>query len=380
MKRIAILGSTGSIGTNALDVIKRNPDKFKVVGLTANANFTSLAHQARRFNVTKIAIGSKDRFKDLKRIVPSNVKIYTGMDGASEIATLKNVDLVLVAISGTSSIIPLISAIKAGKRIALASKESLVSAGEIVMRLAREKRVNIIPIDSEHSAIFQCLQGGTLKFLKTIYLTGTGGPLRKVKKSVFDQLPISRVIKHPKWKMGRKITVDSATLLNKGLEVIEARWLFDVEPKSIQVLLHPEAIIHSMVEFLDGTILANLFYPDMRIPISYALNFPQRSDNKFPRIDFFKIRKLSFEKPLTRKFPALMLAYEALRKGASACCALNAANEEAVSLYLNGEIKFTKIIDIAEKVLRLHRVIKSPTLKDILRLDRWAKEEARRLC
>ena len=272
------------------------------------------------------------------------------------------------------------SAIKAAKRIALASKESLVSAGEIVMRLAREKRINIIPVDSEHSAIFQCLQGGTLKFLKKIYLTGTGGPLRGVKKSVFDQLPISRVIKHPKWKMGRKITVDSATLMNKGLEVIEARWLFDVEPKNIQVLLHPEAIIHSMVEFLDGTILANLFYPDMRIPISYALNFPQRCDNKFPRIDFFKVRNLSFEKPSTRKFPALELAYESLKRGTSACSVLNAANEEAISLYLNGEIKFTKIIDIVEKVLRLHRVIKSPTLKDILRLDRWAKEEARRFC
>ena len=248
------------------------------------------------------------------------------------------------------------------------------------MRLAREKRINIIPVDSEHSAVFQCLQGGTLKFLKKIYLTGTGGPLRGVKKSVFDRLPISRVIKHPKWKMGRKITVDSATLMNKGLEVIEARWLFDVAPKNIQVLLHPEAIIHSMVEFLDGTILANLFYPDMRIPISYALNFPQRSLNKFPRIDFFKVRNLSFEKPSTGKFPALMLAYESLRRGPSACSVLNAANEEAVSFYLSGKIKFTKIIDNVEKVLKLHRVIKNPTLKDILRLDRWAKEEARRLC
>jgi len=380
MKRIAILGSTGSIGTNALEVIRRNALKYKVVGLAANNNHNLLAYQARLFNVPKIAINNEDNFLDLKRKIPPGAKLFCGEDAASEIASLKEADLVLVAIGGTSSIMPLVSAIKEKKQIALASKETLVSAGEIIMKLVREKKVSLIPVDSEHSAIFQCLQGNNRKFLKKIYLTGTGGPLRLVKRSFFDRLPISMVIRHPKWKMGKKITVDSATLMNKGLEVIEARWLFDIEPEKIKVLLHPEAIIHSMVEFLDGSILANLFYPDMKIPISYAFGFPERFENNLTKIDFLKFNRLNFEKPSLRKFPALNLAYESLEKGTSACAVLNAANEEAVSLYLNGKIKFTKIIDIVQKVLNLHRAVKSPALKDILRLDKWAKDEARRFC
>lgn len=380
MKRIAILGSTGSIGTNALDVIRQFPDRFKVVALAANNNYRLLARQAKKFNIKKIALSNADQLKNLQKQIPSDIKIYAGIDGVSEIAALKEVDFVIMAIGGTASLIPLVEAIKAGKDVALASKETLVSAGEIIIELARKQKINLIPVDSEHSAVFQCLQGNDIKFLKNIYLTGTGGPLRKVKKSFFDKLPIARVIKHPKWKMGRKITVDSATLMNKGLEVIEARWLFDVNPKNIKVLLHPEAVIHSMVEFIDGTVLANLFYPDMKIPISYALNFPERLENGFQRLDFLKVKKLTFERPSFKKFPALMLAYEAINRGISACAVLNAANEEAVYLYLNGKIKFTKIIDSVEKALKLHRSIKKPTLKDILRLDKWAREEVRRLC
>ncbi|NQT22426.1 MAG: 1-deoxy-D-xylulose-5-phosphate reductoisomerase [Candidatus Omnitrophica bacterium] len=377
LKRIAILGSTGSIGTNALDVIRRNPEKFNVVGLAAKGNYRLLAQQARAFKVKRIAISDASHYSALKRLVPSGVKICSGVDAPSEIAALKEADMILAAMGGTSSILPVVSAINAKKHVALASKESLVSAGSIVSNLARRKGVEIIPVDSEHSAIFQCMKGEDQRFVKKIFLTGTGGPLRSIKKSSFDKLPFSRIINHPKWKMGRKISVDSATLMNKGLEVIEAKWLFDMPPEKINILLHPEAIIHSMVEFLDGTILGNFFYPDMRIPIFYALNYPMRYKNNLPTVDFFKIKSLTFEKPSFKKFPALQLAYESLRKGQSACAVLNAANEEAVSLYIDGKIKFTRIVDIVVKVLKKHRVIKKPTLKDILRLDKWAKEEAR---
>lgn len=380
MKRIVILGATGSIGTNALDVIKRNPNKFKVVGLAAKENYVRLAHQARRFNVHEIAIYNEKYYQDLRSRVSAKTKVYAGLDGISKIAQGKNVDLVLVAIGGTISIVPLIKAIKAGKQIALASKEALVSAGAVVQKCARENRVKIIPVDSEHSAIFQCLGDQGTKFLKQIYLTGTGGPLRTLRKSIFNKLPISRVINHPKWKMGRKITVDSATLMNKGLEIIEAKWLFSVETNKIKVLLHPEAIIHSMVEFVDGIVMANMFYPDMKFPIAYAFSYPERLyGSRLPQLDFCSLKKLTFETPNMRKFPALNLAYHA-SKSESACAVLNAANEEAVAAYLDRKIEFTKIIDTIEKVLRLHRRIEKPTLKEILNLDKWAKEEVKRLC
>jgi len=379
MKRIVVLGSTGSVGVNALDVIKRNPNRFKVVGLAANDNYVLLSRQAKAFGVKEIAIYNKERFKDLKGKVSVGVKVHVGLEGVLRIACLNEADLVLVAIGGTLSILPLIESIKAGKQIALASKETLVSAGGIVTKLARENKVNIIPVDSEHSAIFQCLNRDDAKFLKKIYLTGSGGPLRNVKQSSFDKLPISRIIKHPKWKMGKKITVDSATLMNKGLEMIEAKWLFSVGSDKIQVLLHPEAIIHSMVEFIDGTVLANLFYPDMRFPISYAFSYPERIPSKLPKVDFLAQKKLTFERPDFRRFPALRLAFQA-SKSQSASAVLNAANEEAVGAFLNGKIKFTKIVDIVEKVLRLHRHIEKPTLKDILNLDTWAKTEVKRFC
>lgn len=381
MKRVVVLGSTGSIGTSALDVMRRDTAHFKIVGLAANNNIELLARQSRYFNVKKIAVGNTASVRELKKKIPSGVKIYPGIEGVREIARLKEADIVVAAIGGTeASLKSLIAAVGAGKRIALASKEALVSAGDIVMKLARDKKADIIPVDSEHSAIFQCLVNCGTKDVKTLYLTGTGGPLRKVKKSFFDRLPISRVMKHPKWKMGRKITVDSATLMNKGLEVIEAKHLFGMKPEDIKVLLHPEAIIHSMVEFNDGSVMANLFYPDMRLPLFYALNFPERKANLFPKIDFFKIKNLTFEKPSFRKFPALELAYDALRKGASTCAVLNAANEEAVSLYLEGRMKFTGIVDTVRKVMKLHRAVKNPSLNDILDIDRWAREETKRLC
>lgn len=379
MKKIVILGSTGSIGTNALDVVRRNPDRFKVVGIAANENYALLSKQAHIFNVKEIAIYNKNCFKDLKRRVPDKVKIHAGLEGISKVAGMKEADIVLVAIGGTLSIIPLIAAIEAGKDIALASKEAMVSAGELVMRLAKRKNIQILPVDSEHSAVFQCLRGEKERDLKKIYLTGTGGPLRNVRRELFDRLPVSRITKHPKWKMGKKITVDSATLMNKGLEIIEAKWLFSVDPARIEVLLHPEAIIHSMVEFVDGTVMANMFHPDMRFPILYAFSYPERVPNRFPKLDFLRLKNLTFEKPDFRSFPALKLAYETSRSQ-SKSAVLNSANEEAVMAFLDGKIRFTKIIDIVEKILRLHKPIENPTLKDILHLDKWAKEEVKRFC
>jgi len=378
MKRIVILGSTGSIGTSALDVIRRNPGLFKVVGLAAQENHSLLASQAREFGVRDIALHNKECAGLLKMGLGRGTRIYAGADGVTELARLKGADTVLLAISGTLSLCPLIAAIRAGKQIALASKEAMVSAGGIVNDLARRYHSEIIPVDSEHSAIFQCLRPDGTRTMKRIYLTGTGGPLKDVARSQFDKLPVNRVISHPKWNMGRKITVDSATLMNKGLEVIEARWLFDVPTDKITVVIHPEAVIHSMVEFIDGTVSANLFHPDMRIPIAYAFSYPERVPNALPSVDFFGLGKVTFERPDLKKFPALQLAYEA-SKSASASCVLNAANEVAVMAFLDGKIKFTRIIDIVEKVLRLNKEIEKPTLEDIMRLDAWAKEAVRRL-
>jgi len=379
MKKIVVLGSTGSIGVNALDVARRHPDKFKIVGLAANTNHKLLAEQSRAFKVKAVALHDDKYYSDIKRQVARGVKIYAGRGGVSNVATLPCADIVLGAIGGTASIMPLFEAIKAGKDIALASKEMLVSAGALANKAAKAANVNIIPVDSEHSAIFQCLRGENRSHLKRIYLTGSGGPLRTVKKTLFDRLPISRIISHPKWNMGKKITVDSATFMNKGLEVIEAKWLFSVDTKKITILVHPEAVIHSMVEFIDGTVMANMFSPDMRIPIAYAFSHPERIDSRLPQLNFFSLKKMTFEKPSYSKFPALRIAYTA-SKSESACVVLNAANEEAVWLFLERKIKFTKIVDTVEKVLRLHREIKTPSIRDIMGLDAWAKEEAKRLC
>ncbi|MDD5439462.1 MAG: 1-deoxy-D-xylulose-5-phosphate reductoisomerase [Candidatus Omnitrophica bacterium] len=377
-KRIVILGSTGSIGTNALDVIRHNPDRFKVVGLAANGNASVLARQAAEFKVRTVALYDKGMVPLLKASVPKRTRIYAGLDGVEAVARLPEADCVLVAIGGTLSILPLIAAIKAGKEIALASKEALVSAGSIVVDLARKYGVRILPVDSEHSAIFQCLLPDGTRFLRNIYLTGTGGPLKDVPRERFDKLPVSRVIRHPKWKMGRKITVDSATLMNKGLEVIEARWLFQVPSERIHVVIHPEAIIHSMVEFVDGTIAANLFYPDMRVPIAYAFSYPDRMPNDLGRVDFFKLGSFTFERPDRKRFPALDLAYAVCGK-TTAPCVLNAANEEAVNAFLRGDITFTRIISLVEKIVSVHKEMPNPTIDDILRLDAWAKEAVRRL-
>ncbi|MFH1594382.1 MAG: 1-deoxy-D-xylulose-5-phosphate reductoisomerase [Candidatus Omnitrophota bacterium] len=380
MKKIAILGSTGSVGTSALDVIARHPKMFRVCALTANRNAPLLAKQANRFKPRLIALGDVSGYNDLKRALKRPCRILKGIEGLSEVAGMKEADVVLVAISGTSSILPLIAAIKAKKVIALANKESIVSAGKIVIDMARTHGARIIPVDSEHNSIFQCIGESDTEKIDKVFLMGSGGPLKNVSKNLFDALRPSRILAHPVWRMGKKISVDSATMMNKGLEAIEASHLFGLDISKIKVLLHPEAIIHSMVEFKDGNIMANLFSPDMRLPIFYALSYPGRGVSKLPRVDFSRIKNLSFQSPDTDKFPALNLCYDTEKRGGTYPACLNGANEEAVKLYLEKRLSFTGIINTIEKVLSRHHSTLHPSLDEVLSVDRWAKEEVNRLC
>lgn len=382
-KKIAILGSTGSIGVNTLDVISALRGRFEIVALSADSNAALLSRQSAQFLPKVISIGSELLAKEMRGKIPAKTRIVHGPEGLKEIVGRRDIDLVVFAISGNACLEPLIEAIKNRKTIALANKESLVSAGALVMRLAKKYDVRILPIDSEHSAIFQCLNGkhATDKVIK-IYLTGSGGPLLKIPKNKFDRLPLKFILNHPKWKMGRKISVDSATMMNKGLEIIEAMSLFGIDEKFIDVLVHPEAVIHSMVEFVDGAILAQLGIADMRIPIQYALTYPGREKNGLEKMDFGKTKSLSFAKPDTGKFPCLALARRAAKMGGIAPAILCAADEEAVKNYLNGNIKFTDIHKVIETALSRHRNItgREITLSDVLAADRWAREEARSLC
>ncbi len=381
MKRVIILGSTGSIGINTLKVISRHPDRFRVVGLTCDSNFDLLAKQAKIFRPRFLGIRDTSKISHLKNALGylKGMRIFGGDDGIEEIAALSAADIVVMGISGNASLLPLVRAIETGKDIALASKEPLVSAGPIIMRLAKKKGVKIIPVDSEHSAIFQCIAGQKKVQLKKIYLTGTGGPLRTVKHSIFDNLPIKKVLAHPKWKMGRKITVDSASLMNKGLEVIEAKALFGITEKDIEVLVHPEAIIHSMVEFIDGALLAQLGMPDMRLPIQFALGFPDRLKSRSLKMDFSKHSSLTFHTPDHKRFPCLSLAYEASRRGGSLPAVLNASNEVAVNAYLNKRIRFTDIPKVVERSMKDHKVVSAPRLKDILEADTQTRNRAKRI-
>lgn len=374
MKNIAILGSTGSIGQSALKIISEHPKRFRVVALSANSNAELLKSQAEVYKPKFIGIASNaERLKK-----PLGAKIFYGADGISEIAGLREVDIVILAISGNAAIRPLLGAISAKKDIAIANKESLVSASCVIKRYLKKYGNRLIPVDSEQSAIFQCLAGGGRRFLKKIYLTGTGGPLRKLSKAKLEKIPKKLVLNHPKWKMGRKITVDSATLMNKGLEAIEAAVLFDFNLKDIEVLIHPEAIIHSMAEFKDGGVIAQMSVPDMRIPILYALGFPERLESSVPKINFEKINKLTFEKPDINKFPCLKIAYKAGLDGGIMPAIMCAADEEAIKAFLDDKINFGKIPVIIEKVLSKAKNISVPSLSDILYADEWAREEAKR--
>ena len=378
MKRIAVLGSTGSIGVNTLDVISKFSNDFSVVGLTAFNNVRLLLRQIKKFNPQYVAI-KDSKIKELKKNVNKRVKILDIYSGIDSIISSKDVDLLVLAISGSGALRPLLKAVKHSKTIALANKEALVMAGSIVMQMAKKYHAKIIPIDSEQSAIFQCLEGKNKEELKKIYLTASGGPLKSTPKDKLKFVSRRKVLAHPRWKMGRKITVDSATLMNKGLELIEAKWLFDIDIRDIEVLIHKEAIIHSMVEFVDGAILAQLGITDMRSPIQYALSYPRRLSSKINFVDFSKLRKLSFEPPDYKKFPCLNLAYEAARAGGSAPCVLNAANEVAVSAFLEHRIKYIDIYAIIRKVMSKHKLVNNPNLSDILTTDEWSRQQAEAL-
>ena len=366
MKKIAILGSTGSIGTQTLEVVRENGD-IEVQGIAAGSNIRLLEKQIREFHPRIAAVWSKEKADELKACISdTDTKVVSGMDGLLEVSTLGDTEILVTAIVGMIGIRPTIEGIKAGKDIALANKETLVTAGHIIMPLARENRVSILPVDSEHSAIFQSLQGNEQKALHKILLTASGGPFRGKKEEELLEIRVEDALKHPNWAMGQKITIDSSTMVNKGLEVIEAKWLFGVDVDQVQVVVQPQSIIHSMVEYVDGAIMAQLGTPDMKLPIQYALYYPKRRFLPGERIDFWSLGKLDFEKPDMDTFYGLKLAYDAGRKGGTLPTVFNAANELAVRQFLNREIKYLEIVEIIEDCMQAHKNIDNPSLQEIL--------------
>jgi len=376
-KRIAILGSTGSIGTQALEVIASHPEKFEVEVLTAQNNVELLIEQSIRYQPNVVVIGNEDLYEQVKSTLASHpIKVYCGADAIAQVCTFDSVDMVLTAMVGFSGLKPTIEAIRAGKSIALANKETLVVAGDLIMKEARENRARIIPVDSEHSAIYQCLAGEGDNPIEKIILTASGGPFREWGMKDLEGVTPDQALRHPNWCMGPKITIDSATLMNKGLEVIEARWLFGVGPGQIEVVVHPQSIIHSMVQFTDGSIKAQMGLPDMRLPIQYAFSFPDRFVSDFERFDFLRHSSLTFEKPDTKIFRNLALSYEALEKGGNWPCILNAANEVAVEAFLREKIGFLEIPDLIEGTLNRSSFIKAPELEDYFNTDLHARRVA----
>lgn len=380
MKNIILLGSTGSVGRTVLDVVRQYPKRFSLKGLSANDNVSCLIEQAEEFKPDFAAIANKKRYSEVRERLTRKIKVLAGTEGLEQLAQESGADIIFIAVSGTSALRPLVAALSNGRRVALASKEPVVSAGMIIRQLMEKYSSSILPVDSEHSAIMQCLSARNSDSVRTIYITGSGGPLWGKKEEDFDSFLIEEILDHPKWKMGPKITVDSATFMNKGLEVIEARWLFDIPPAKIKVIIHPEAIVHSMVEFIDGTIQASLFYPDMKFPVLYALSFPEVFDNDFLRVDFSVFKNISFCQLDIKKFPAVDMAFRVLETGGTLPAALNAANEIAVKLFLDGRIKFSRIIRIVESVVEKHKTINNPSLQDIYQTETWAKEEVLRFC
>lgn len=376
-KRIVILGSTGSIGTQALDIISRLSERFEVVGIAGNNNVELLAKQANQFNVKHVSIGNETKRADLKAQV-GNKAVSCGVEGMCQLSTLPEVDLVVVAVAGAIGIAPTHAALKAGKDIALASKEVLVAAGETTMQLAREKCCAILPIDSEHSAIFQCLQGAPEKSVEKVLLTASGGPFRTISKEALENVTVEQALKHPTWSMGGLVTINSATLMNKALETIEAKWLFDVAIEDVEVVVHPQSIIHSMVRFNDGSTLAQLGLPDMRLPIQYALVYPERVQTNLPRMELRDYANLTFEAPDEEKFPALRLARHAVYQGGTLPAVMNAANEEAVALFLNRKIAYLDITRIIERVMERHTPIEA-TYENVLGADDWAREQTQNI-
>ena len=374
-RKIAVLGSTGSIGTQALDVISKHADRFEAYVLVANNSVELLIKQAREMMPEVVVIGNKDKYNQLKdALADLPIKVWCGVEAIEEVVRDENIDLVLTAMVGISGLKPTVSAIKAGKAIALANKETLVVAGELIATLALKHRVPILPVDSEHSAIFQCLNGEGNNRIDKILLTASGGPFRNFTAEQLTKVTKKEALNHPNWDMGMKVTIDSSTLMNKGFEMIEAKWLFDVEPSQIEVLIHPQSIIHSMVQFDDNSIMAQLGQPDMRAPIQYAFSYPERLKLEMEPVDFIKLTQLTFEAPDRDRFPNLNFAYEAIEKGGNMPCILNAANEVAVSLFLEDKIGFYEMSSLIEKAMERSAFMKEPTLGDYIQCDKETRE------
>jgi len=378
MKRIVILGSTGSIGTNTLDVVSRFPDRFQIVGLTARSNNVKLEEQIRKFKPKVVSLANEKAALALgRKLRRSGVEVLAGESGTVEVARMAEGDLVVSGMVGGAGLLPTFSAVQSGKSVALANKETLVMAGEIIQREARQKRVPILPIDSEHSAIFQVMVSERPQDVRRIILTASGGPLLRFSNKAKRTVTPKEALAHPTWKMGPKISIDSATLMNKGFEIMEARWLFDAPPEKIDVVIHHQSIIHSLVEFVDRSVVAQMGLPDMRVPISYALHYPERAPLSLPSLSLEEIGQLTFEKPNLKAFPLLSCAYEALKAGGSVPAALNAANEEAVEAFLSEKIGFLDIHKVVRRTLDAHLPAAIRTLDDVISADRAARQEAR---
>lgn len=378
-KNVAVIGSTGSIGRQTLDIIAQHPDKFSAEVLTANTQADLLIEQALKFNPNVVVIADKTQYAKVKEALSqTDIKVFAGKESIDDVVQMDCVDVVLMALVGFAGLSPTIKAIEKGKLIALANKETLVVAGEYVMSLVKQNNTAILPVDSEHSAIFQCLIGEINNEINKIYLTASGGPFRNFTKDELSKVSVAQALNHPNWSMGKKVTIDSATLMNKGFEMIEARWLFDIKPSKIEAVIHPQSIIHSMVEFEDGSIKAQLGVADMRLPIQYALNFPERLPNTSEKLDIYKYSTLTFEKPNIDLFPCLALAYHAIEKGGNLPAIMNAANEVAVEAFLKEKIQFVEIGNIIEKAFNTFAFVKNPTLEDYFKTDELVKEQLKR--
>lgn len=379
-KGVAILGSTGSIGTQALEVIESQPDNFEVELLTANGNCTLLIEQAKKFKPNAVVIADESKYKVVSDALwPLDIKVYAGHDALSQCVEMEGIDILLTALVGYAGLKPTLAAINAGKHIALSNKETLVVAGDLVTKFAQEKGVNIYPVDSEHSAIFQCLVGDFHNPIEKIYLTASGGPFRGKTLEDLKHVTRAQALKHPNWEMGAKITIDSASLMNKGLEVIEAKWLFNLKPEQIDVIVHPQSIIHSLVQFEDGSMKAQMGLPDMKLPIQYALAFPQRLKSNFPRFNFMDYPNLTFEQPDIKTFKNLGLAFKALELGGNAACVLNAANEVVVDAFLKDKISFLKMPDVIERCMQDIAFVQKPTIEEYVNTDEQTRLLAQEL-
>ncbi|MDM8533083.1 1-deoxy-D-xylulose-5-phosphate reductoisomerase [Clostridiaceae bacterium HSG29] len=375
MKKISILGSTGSIGTQTLEVVRENIDKFEIIGLTCNSNIELILSQIKEFKPKIVCVMNEKKAKELEKLISSKIEIVTNIEGLIKVATNSENDIVVTAVVGSIGLVPTYEAVKLGIDIALANKETLVTAGEIIMKEAKKSGSKILPVDSEHSAIFQSLLGNKHKEIDKLILTASGGAFLNKTIEELKDVKVKDALKHPNWEMGRKITIDSATMMNKGLEVIEAKWLFDIDIENIDVVIHPQSIIHSMVQYIDSSVIAQMGLPDMKLPIVFALNYPDRKVNNYERLDLTKIQSLTFYKPDLDKYKPLSLAYRAIRIGGTMPVVLNTANEIYVNKFLNDEIDFLDIANYVENAMNNHKVINNPSLEDILMLEKVLREK-----